>query len=279
MPSPSAVHEQLTDILVRVVACQPAEVVPDARLKDLGVDSLTIVEVGEELGRRFGLHLTDDTIDALVTVEDAVDAVVGHDGPKQPPAPSVPAVADTPAADRPAPTAKDTSVPPHDTDHHRSRIVGFATWFAIVGAVIGGVLGVGGAALVSASGLGAVDLPSVSATTTPTPTQTTTKAPAPEPSQSEAEPKPSIEASGTRISPGQKFTLSGTFPGSDQGEQLQVEVKDEGAEWDDFPIQPRTRDGGAFKTELYTSRTGTREFRVTNTETGTSTPAVTVEIG
>jgi acyl carrier protein len=275
VPSPAEVHEQLTDILVRVVGCPADAVVPAARLKDLGVDSLAIVEVGEELGRRFDLQLSDGTIDGLVTVQDAIDSVVGHDGPKRPLGPSVPAIADTPAtADQ-----KGATVPPHDTDPHRGRIIGFAVWFTIVGAVIGVVLGVGGAALVSASGIGAVDLPSVSATTTPTPTQTTTKAPAPEPTETDAEPEPSIEASGTRVSPGTKFVLSGVFPGSDKGEQLQVEVKDEGAEWDDFPIQPQTRDGGTFKTELYTSRTGAREFRVTNTETNESTPSVKIEIG
>ncbi|AWB91854.1 acyl carrier protein [Aeromicrobium chenweiae] len=91
MSSSSAVLEQLTDILVRVLGCPPDSVTPDAVLKDLGTDSLTIVEVGEELGRRFGLYLSDDTIDSMVTVQDAIDAVVRHDG-SQPPldAPTVP---------------------------------------------------------------------------------------------------------------------------------------------------------------------------------------------
>jgi acyl carrier protein len=87
VPPTSSVHEQLTDILVRLVGCPPEAVVPSAVLAKLGTDSLTIVEVGEELGRRFGIRLSDGTIDSLRTVQDALDAVVGHDGRSAPPSP------------------------------------------------------------------------------------------------------------------------------------------------------------------------------------------------
>lgn len=73
-------QEQLTDILVQVVGCPADAVVPAAVLKKLGTDSLTIVEVGEELGRRFGVRLSDQAIDSMRTVQDAIDAVVRHDG-------------------------------------------------------------------------------------------------------------------------------------------------------------------------------------------------------
>ncbi|MRJ77947.1 acyl carrier protein [Aeromicrobium sp. SMF47] len=98
MPSSSAVQDQLTDILVGAVGCHARDVRPGAVLADLGTDSLTLVEVGEELGRRFDVYLSDDTIDSMVTVQDAIDAVVRHDG-SQPPAdaPRVPSsVATTP---------------------------------------------------------------------------------------------------------------------------------------------------------------------------------------
>jgi acyl carrier protein len=84
VPTTSSVHEQLTDILVQVVDCPPDAVVPSAVLKKLGTDSLTIVEVGEELGRRFGIHLPDLAIDSMRTVQDAIDAVVRHDGTARP---------------------------------------------------------------------------------------------------------------------------------------------------------------------------------------------------
>jgi acyl carrier protein len=84
VPTTSSVQEQLTDILVQVVGCPADSVVPAAVLKKLGTDSLTIVEVGEELGRRFGIHLSDQAIDSMRTVQDAIDAVVGHDGTASP---------------------------------------------------------------------------------------------------------------------------------------------------------------------------------------------------
>ncbi|RYJ07483.1 MAG: acyl carrier protein [Actinomycetales bacterium] len=80
MPTPSEVREQLADILVSVVEADPSAVRDEAVLKDLGVDSLALVEVGDELGRRFGVYLSDETVDALVTVADAVKAVTEHDG-------------------------------------------------------------------------------------------------------------------------------------------------------------------------------------------------------
>ncbi|MCW2829592.1 MAG: hypothetical protein JWP31_284 [Aeromicrobium sp.] len=280
MPTPNSVHEQLTDILVRVVGCRADEVVPTATLRELGTDSLTVVEVGEELGRRFDVYLSDATIDGLTTVKDAIDAVVGHDG-SQPPrgAFRIPALPHHPAPASDAPTPEVIPVDEQQISERRSKAGGFAVWFAVIGLVIGGVLGLGGAALVSATGIDQVDMPPLVASSTPEPTASTASTPAPKPTQSVGVPEPSVEVSSSQVSPGETFELMGVFPGSDAGEQLQVEVKDEGADWDEFPIKPVTREGGAFKADLYTSRTGAREFRVTNTVTNVSTPAVKVEIG
>lgn len=271
VPSPSSVHEQLTDILVRVVSCPADAVVPSAVLAELGTDSLTIVEVGEELGRRFGVRLPDAAIDSMVTVQDAIDAVLAQS-----------------AADRPARTATPlaspapTSRPSKSAGVSRGRMSGYIVTFVFFGLVIGGVLGLGGAAFVSATGIGDVNLPPIGATPTPTattpePAEETTPAPA----SPTADPKPTITTSSEQVSPGERFLLSGAFPGSADGEDLQVEVKDggSGAGWDDFPIQTKVRDGGIYRTELYTSRTGERQFRVTNKATGTSTPSITVTIG
>lgn len=265
MPSPSSVHEQLTDILVRVVDCRADAVVPSAVLAELGTDSLTIVEVGEELGRRFGIRLSDAAIDSMTTVQDAIDAVL--------------------AAERPARvqvTLSHPAPPPRPAAEQRKRrMAGFIVTFVFFGLVIGGVLGLGGAALVSATGIGDVDLPSIGATPTPTPTPTATEETTPGPATPTDDPKPTINTSNERVSPGERFLLSGAFPGSSDGQELQVEVKDSGtgSSWDDFPIQTKVRDGGIFRTELYTSRTGEREFRVTNKATGVSTPSIKVTIG
>ena len=81
MPTAPEVRIELADILAKVQGCSPDAVQDERKLKeDLGVDSITIVEMGEELGRRFNLYLSDDAIDGMVTVKDAINAVVRHDG-------------------------------------------------------------------------------------------------------------------------------------------------------------------------------------------------------
>lgn len=276
MSSSSAVHEQLTDILVRVVGCPADAVVPEADLKGLGTDSLTIVEMAEELGRRFDVYLSDDTVDSLVTVADAIDAVVHHDG------------STAPAHASRVPTTLESPAPPvtpkrGDEDDERRSLAGrLAFWFIIIGATLGALLGLGGTALVNATGLGTVDLPPISTPTT-APTTDTTPTPAPEPSATATadptEPDPTIETSSKQVNPGERFIIEGTFPELGEGAALQVQVKDEGGDWDDFPIETTTRDDGDFKTELYTSRGGERQFRLLNKQTNKATPAVTVQIG
>ena len=279
MPSSSSVHEQLTDILVRVVGCPADAVVPAADLKELGTDSLTIVEVGEELGRRFGVYLPDATIDSLVTVQDAIDAVLEETRA----ASARQAKAEFAASARPAPArqAPQAVTAPAEPVVRKRRVRSFAATFVFFGLVIGGVLGLGGAALVSATGISKVDLPPIGGSPTPTPTPEATEEPTPEQTSPPDDPTPTINTSSERVSPGERFLLSGAFPTSPEGQDLQVEVKDggSGAPWDEFPIQTKTRDGGIFRTELYTSRTGAREFRVTNKATGVSTPSIKVEIG
>ncbi|MET1037077.1 MAG: hypothetical protein ABW075_02310 [Aeromicrobium sp.] len=161
----------------------------------------------------------------------------------------------------------------------RFRVTSFGATFVFLGLVIGGVLGLGGAALVSATGISEVDLPPIVAPTTPVPVAETEEEPAPEPSTPEEELKPTINTSKEQVSPGERFYLSGAFPQSPVGENLQVEVRENGGSWDDFPIQTTTRDGGIYRTELYTSRTGEREFRIKNLVTGESSPTIKVEIG
>lgn len=161
----------------------------------------------------------------------------------------------------------------------RRRLRSFSATFVFIGLVIGGVLGLGGAALVSATGISDVDLPPLVAPTTPAPVAETEEEPTPEPTTPADQVKPTINTSKEDVSPGERFFLSGAFPQSPVGEDLQVEVREGGGSWDDFPIQTKTRDGGIYRTELYTSRTGEREFRVTNLVTGEKTPSIKVDIG
>jgi hypothetical protein len=81
------------------------------------------------------------------------------------------------------------------------------------------------------------------------------------------------------VSPGERFTLEGAFPALGGGEELQVQVKDPGEKWDEFPVTVETRGGGEYRTEIYTSRTGKRDFRLAHEDSDTKTPAISVTIG
>lgn len=287
MPAPEDVRRELADILVQVQGCSRDAVQPDRRLKDdLGVDSITIVEIGEELGRRFNVYLADETIDGFVTIKDAINAVVHHDGSvARSGSPAVPAKLAPP----PAPAAatedvhvsvrdREPAVPPLDPE--KKRVAGrFATWMVITGAGLGALIGLTSAAVIGATGLGAADLPPLSVTTT---AATTTPAPtteAPEPTSDTPTQEPTFRVSSTRVAPGERFRLEGAFPELGVGATLQVQVKDPGGDWDDFPVDTQTKRGGRYATEIYTSRTGKREFRMFHDDSSKASPSLTVEIG
>lgn len=277
MPTPAEVRAQLTDILVTVVECSPEQVTDDARLEDLGVDSLAAVEVADELGRRFGTYLADETVDALVTVADAVDAVVRPlSTPRRP--------------DRRTAVTLGAEGRPTKDDGARqgsSVLAGradalwrLALWFVVAGLAIGGLFGFAGATIVRATGLGGVELPPISSPTpSATPSATPTPTPTPTPTGTTEVERPTFVVESDRVAPGQRFSISGRFPELDEGAVLQVQVRDPGGPWDDFPVSVQTRDGGRFETQIYTSRTGEREFRVIHEDSDTASPSATVTIG
>jgi len=275
VPSSAAVHEQLTRIIVQVVGCEPQAVEPAARLgKDLGVDSLSMVEIVEALGLSFDVYIPDATVDNLVTVQDAVNSVVHHNhGVKRP----VKRPATRPAAAPPRRQAR--PLPADEIERRKHTAWKFAGWFAVAGLAIGAVMGLGGAALINASGLGEGTLPA-----TPTPTATTTTKATPKPTENtapttEQKPKPTLNAASSEISPGEKLRLDGAFPELGKGALLQVQVKDKGGDWDDFPVTTRTGDDGKFSTVIYTTRTGERQIRMLHKESKSTTPAVAITIG
>ncbi len=263
---------------------------PGATLKDLGVDSITIVEIGEELGRRFHRYLSDETIDAFVTVQDAIDAVVLHDGatptsmsvpvPARP-IPFITAPAPTPPTARTPPSARMVDRETRPFDDERGKAAGrLAIWMGIAGAALGVVIGMGFAAVIAATGLGASNLPPLSITTPTATTSTpeTTKA-TPTPTDGTPSKEPTMQVSSTSVQPGERFTLEGAFPDLGSGATLQVQVKDPGTGWDDFPVATKTKGDGAYSTQIYTSRTGKREFRMYHKESSKASPSMAVEIG
>lgn len=274
MPSSAAVLEQLTRLTVQVVGCEPEGVVPAARLnKDLGVDSLSIVEIVEALGQAFDIYIPDHTVNVMVTVQDAVNAVVHHDPHDKGPA-SGPAYAAALTARRDAPL-----LPSDEVERRKQAALRFAGWFVVVGIALGVVLGLGGAALINATGLKNVSIPAPptptekATTAKPTPSPTATSVPATE------DPKPTLTTQNTDIAPGEKLRLSGAFPELDKGATLQVQVKDKGGAWEDFPVDTKTGDGGEYTTVIYTTRTGERQIRMLHKDTDTASPAITINVG
>jgi acyl carrier protein len=289
--SRSEILDQITDISVRVLGCDEEDVAPSTRFSELGSDSLTIVEIGEELGRRFDVYLSDDTIDTMRTVQDAINAVAELSASKK----SVPAPKPTVAAAPELAPIPHTSVaaaplpdrapvvdraPPARNPHLKRKTLGLITWMGIIGVLIGGFIGFGLSAMVSASGIDDVSLPPLNPTTsTPTPTEAS---PTPTPTKKqtgEPTPEPTLTAESRQVDPGERFVLTGAFPVLGEGVELQVQVREKGTGWDDFPITTKTRKDGEFKTELYTSRTGEREFRLLHEKSGKKTPTVKVQIG
>ena len=62
----------LAEILADVARIDPADVTPQARFDDLGIDSLTMVDAVVALEDRFGLVIPDDEWARFETVGDAV---------------------------------------------------------------------------------------------------------------------------------------------------------------------------------------------------------------
>jgi acyl carrier protein len=56
----------------------PKELVEENALltQDLGLDSLDLVALRMELENRYGVHIPDEQLDAIVTVRDAIDSLL-----------------------------------------------------------------------------------------------------------------------------------------------------------------------------------------------------------
>ncbi len=287
MQSDGEVRASVADLVVQLTGTETSQIRPTSRLKDLGIDSLLAVELADELGRRYGVYLSDQAVDSMRTVEDAVRAVVHHDGATAPTWSQTPDAGPVVVRDSAEAGEVHDDLTEHDVPLDRSRLTSGAITTALTMIVIGGLVGValgfGASTLLASSGLGDTALPPISssptasdddaeATATPTPSQTA-------PPSETAAPEPSLAASATTVPPGTRFTLTGAIPSLGPGAQLQVQVKDAGSDWDDFPVTLTSGADGAFSAEVYTSRTGTREWRLVQPQTGESTPAVAVTIG
>jgi acyl carrier protein len=69
--------ETLQDILVRDYSLTQEQVVPEAVLTSLGLDSLSVLELMFKIEDKFQLKITGDTPTDLVTVSDVVRYIDG----------------------------------------------------------------------------------------------------------------------------------------------------------------------------------------------------------
>ena len=72
----------INDIVMRQLDIAPEQITSDAYLeKDLGADSLDIVEIGMALEDKFSLSIPDELMEKVETVGDVYEAVAKLSGP------------------------------------------------------------------------------------------------------------------------------------------------------------------------------------------------------
>jgi len=77
--SESATLEKLQDIVSKQLGIDKTKVVPDADFtKDLGADSLDVVELVMAFEEEFEIEIEDETAGDMSTVEDALNYIVEH---------------------------------------------------------------------------------------------------------------------------------------------------------------------------------------------------------
>ncbi|HKY58621.1 MAG TPA: acyl carrier protein [Aeromicrobium sp.] len=257
MPTPEEIRSKLTELLGQI-ANTPAEAVRDtATLKDLGIDSVAIVELAEGVSTAFELRLPDDAVNEWRTVGDVVRSVQRGEN----------YLASLP--------------PPHLNDPERvSAFKQLAIVFALLGAGVGVFLGVAGAALLISSGFDGGSLPPISAPVAPTSTPSDDPfgdagaTPAP---TSAAPAGASLTLTPAQVRAGEDFRLSGRLPSARDGAALILEWREEGGTWAPFPITITARPDGTFESRVYIGSPGERQFRV-RSSSGPATPTAVVRI-
>lgn len=81
VPGLSAVYERLQGIVAEQLGVEPDQVKRDAEfIQDLNADSLDMVELVMSLEEEFGVEISDDEVENIRTVGDAVDYIEENTG-------------------------------------------------------------------------------------------------------------------------------------------------------------------------------------------------------
>ena len=67
--------KKITNIIVEIGQCQPEDVIPEARLDALGIDSLKAISVLFELEEEFDIEIPNEVISSIVTVNDILEKI------------------------------------------------------------------------------------------------------------------------------------------------------------------------------------------------------------
>ncbi|CAL9652749.1 acyl carrier protein [Streptomyces sp. NPDC057838] len=71
----SSAHESVVEVFVARFGLDPEAVQPDATFDDLGLDSLSQIELATALKKRLGVVITDDELSEISVVGDIVALV------------------------------------------------------------------------------------------------------------------------------------------------------------------------------------------------------------
>jgi acyl carrier protein len=273
VPTPDEIREKLTELLGRI-ADVPSDAVRDtAILKDVGIDSVAMVELAEGVASEFRIALTDESANEWRTVGDVVRTVQR-------------ASAAVGLAENSSSSYLASLPPPQLTDPERiGAFKQLAIVFALIGAGLGVFIGVAAAALLASSGLDGGTLPPISAPVAPTPVASDSAGPFGAGGPDDDAPRPAktptsanLTASPGIVNTGERFRLAGRLPNARPGETLIIEWRESGGTWAAFPVTVTARDDGSFESQVYIASPGEREFRVRSDAAGGATPPTIVRI-
>jgi acyl carrier protein len=69
--------ESIAAILQTRFKCNPNKVVPEATFDDLGLDSLSQIELGMLLEKKMGIKISEDELQQMSTISDIIAAANG----------------------------------------------------------------------------------------------------------------------------------------------------------------------------------------------------------
>lgn len=74
-PTPPQIQKTVTDLLCEQLGQDEAAITPQAKLSDLGADSLDLVEIVMLTEDEFGIDISNQDAEKITTVQDLLDCI------------------------------------------------------------------------------------------------------------------------------------------------------------------------------------------------------------